>query len=151
MQIKRMLLLFIPFLLLSSTSAIPLKDFYPYGSTYGDTAVDRILDGSSGRVSLPARFRFFGRYFMEIFVSLYGCMSYVYMYVHMQQLLALTEHQLLPFTLKLTPLIPTLMNSTEVQNTRRNSYAGLTFNSSCAHTLCVYILRMRVRVPRCPE
>ena len=34
------------------------------------------------------------------------------------------------------------MNSTKVQNLRRNSYAGLTFNSSYAHTytlpLCIY-------------
>ena len=28
-----------------------------------------------------------------------------------------------------------IMNSTEVQNPRRNSYTGLTFNSSYAHTL----------------
>ena len=69
-------------MLLSSISAIPLKDFYPYGSTYGDTAVNRTRDGSSGRVSLPTRFRFFGRYFMEIFVSLYGCMSYVDVCAH---------------------------------------------------------------------
>ena len=41
--------------------------------------------------------------------------------------------------------------STKVQNPRRNSYAVNI--SSYAHTLalCIYILRMRVRVPRCPS
>ena len=41
----------------------------------------------------------------------------------------------------------TVQKSTKVQNPRRNSYAGLT----CTYiTLASYILRMRVRVPRCP-
>ena len=46
-----------------------------------------------------------------------------------------------------TSAITIYNESTKVQNPRRNSYAGLT----CTYiTLASYILRMRVRVPRCP-
>ena len=57
-------------LLIGHNRAIPIKDFYPYGSSTEDTVVNRTLDGSSPAVTLPTQFNIFGSYYTYIFVSL---------------------------------------------------------------------------------
>ena len=59
------------FLLIGHNFAIPIKDFYPYGSSTEDTVVERTLDGSSPAITLPSQFNIFGSYYTDIFVSLY--------------------------------------------------------------------------------
>ena len=56
-------------LLTTDVTAIPVGDFYPFGSGAGDSLVDRTLDGSSPNITLPATFFFFGQSFSNIYVS----------------------------------------------------------------------------------
>ena len=50
--------------------AIPLDDFYPYGTDVGDAVLPRNDDGVSSAISLGGSgFRYFGNSHSEIFVS----------------------------------------------------------------------------------
>ena len=64
------LLLLTTFVLLAScrVSAIPLENFYLFGSDVGDTLLHRNDDDSSNDITLRA-FNFFGRMFSSIYVS----------------------------------------------------------------------------------
>ena len=57
------------FLLSRYASAVPLAEFYPFGSEAGDEALRRNDDGSSPAVTVPYPFIFFGYSFQSIFVS----------------------------------------------------------------------------------
>ena len=57
------------FLMSKYTSAVPLAEFYPYGSGAKDEVLPRMLDGSSSPLILPDPFIFFGRSYQTIFVS----------------------------------------------------------------------------------
>ena len=46
---------------LSSVTAIPLDDFYPFGLAAGDTALPRTDDESSDPITLNREFPFYGR------------------------------------------------------------------------------------------
>ena len=46
---------------LSSVTAIPLDDFYPFGLAVGDTALPSTDDGSSVLITLNREFPFYGR------------------------------------------------------------------------------------------
>ena len=57
------------FLLSKHTFAVPLAEFYPFGSEAGDEALLRNDDGSSPAITVPYPFIFFGYSFQNIFVS----------------------------------------------------------------------------------
>ena len=50
-------------------TAIPLGDFYPFGSEAGDTSLPSNDDGSSPPITLELPFRFFDEDFSTFFVS----------------------------------------------------------------------------------
>ena len=63
----------------STTLAIPLEDFYPFGITAGDAAVGATLDGSSEQQTLDEPFLFFGSTYSTLYVSTqYVCKYEVY-------------------------------------------------------------------------
>ena len=64
-----LLLLIFCVLLTTDVAAIPLRDFYPYGSEAGDTLLPRIDDVSSHPIAIPSGFTFFGKSFSTIYVS----------------------------------------------------------------------------------
>ena len=49
--------------------AIPLAQFYPFGTDAGDTVLPRSDDGASGAIPLLTGFRYFGSRYTHIFVS----------------------------------------------------------------------------------
>ena len=50
-------------------TAIPLSSFYSYGSAAGDSKLPTTDDGSSGAISLPSPFLFFGASCTSLYVS----------------------------------------------------------------------------------
>ena len=54
---------------LDYVTAIPLRDFYPYGVINGDQALPKSNDGSSPAIQLEVPFRFFSRERSTIYVS----------------------------------------------------------------------------------
>ena len=50
-------------------TAIPLSSFYSYGSAAGDSRLPTSDDGSSGAISLPSPFLFFGAAYTSLYVS----------------------------------------------------------------------------------
>ena len=59
--------------------AIPLSEFYPYGSGVGDAVLQRNDDGVSSAISLDGSgFRYFGNSHSSLFVSFY--VEYVIVY-----------------------------------------------------------------------
>ena len=54
---------------LQKASAIPLRDFYPYGNDTGDEVLPSNDDGSTEAINLTLPFPFFGRDYRTIFVS----------------------------------------------------------------------------------
>ena len=55
--------------LVNDVAAIPLEQFYPFGLDAGDNLLNRTLDGSSSKISLPRPLPFFGKSFDDIYVS----------------------------------------------------------------------------------
>ena len=51
-------------------SAIPLNDFYSFGTDAEDSLLGRNDDGSSPAITLTPAFKFFGTIFDTIFVSI---------------------------------------------------------------------------------
>ena len=51
-----------------SGSALPLEDFYPFGTSAGDNLVGPTLDGSSPQVFLSTPLLFFGATFTNLYV-----------------------------------------------------------------------------------
>ena len=58
-------------LLVAHVEAIPLEQFYPFGSGAGDILLNRTLDGSSPVHVLPSPFPYFGQNFTTVYVSVY--------------------------------------------------------------------------------
>ena len=50
-------------------TAIPLRSFYPFGESAGDTGLGPIDDGSSAAISPPTSFSYYGTSYTSIFVS----------------------------------------------------------------------------------
>ena len=65
----QLLLLFTCVLLTNNVTAIPLSDFYQFGSGAGDSLLHRNDDESSPAISVPSGFAYFGQFFGDIFVS----------------------------------------------------------------------------------
>ena len=57
----------------NSVSALPLEDFYPFGSSSGDNTFGPALDESSPRISLSVPFLFFGTNFNILYVRTENC------------------------------------------------------------------------------
>ena len=57
------------FLLMTTVTAIPLEEFYPFGEENGDVLLGRTLDGSSPAIPFPLPLNFFGQIYYDIFVS----------------------------------------------------------------------------------
>ena len=51
------------------TVAIPLAEFYPFGSEAGDSSLAANDDGSSGSITLSFSFPFFGTDYRMVYVS----------------------------------------------------------------------------------
>ena len=62
-------LLGICFVLMTTVTAIPLEEFYPFGEENGDALLDRTLDGSSPVIPFPLPLNFFGQIYYNISVS----------------------------------------------------------------------------------
>ena len=62
---EKVLLLAIIF---ADVAALPLGDFYSFGSEAGDAALSRNDDGSSPSIPLPNGFPFYGLMYNELFV-----------------------------------------------------------------------------------
>ena len=62
-------LLVICLLLTTDVTAVAIKDFYQFGLEAGDDLVNRTLDGSSPRITLPSPLNFFGEFYNETYVS----------------------------------------------------------------------------------
>ena len=56
-------------LLLRGASGIPLSEFYPFGSSAGDTLLPENDDGSSPMITLSGSFPFFGSQHTDLYVS----------------------------------------------------------------------------------
>ena len=55
--------------------AIPLSEFYPYGTSAGDAVLPRNDDGVSSAISLGASgFRYYGTSHSDIFLSFFTCL-----------------------------------------------------------------------------
>jgi hypothetical protein len=50
--------------------AIPLSQFYPYGTSAGDDVLPRFDDGASGAIPVIPGFRYYGSAYTNLFVSL---------------------------------------------------------------------------------
>ena len=57
------------FILPVAVAVVELRDFYPYGSSNGDTVMQRDDDGSSGIINIAFPFRFFGEDHNSLYVS----------------------------------------------------------------------------------
>ena len=54
---------------MTTVTAIPLEEFYPFGEENGDALLNRTLDGSSPVIPFPLPLNFFGQFYHDIFVS----------------------------------------------------------------------------------
>ncbi|KAL5503422.1 hypothetical protein EMCRGX_G010370 [Ephydatia muelleri] len=57
-------------------TAIPLSSFYSYGSAAGDSRLPTSDDGSSGAISLPSPFLFFGAAYTSLYVNNNGDITF---------------------------------------------------------------------------
>ena len=55
--------------LTTGVNAIPLEDFYPFGSEVGDANYSNVDDEASPPISLPSQLNFFGQFYNNIYVS----------------------------------------------------------------------------------
>ena len=55
--------------LITTVTAIPLEEFYPFGEENGDAVLNRTVDGSSPVIPFPFPLNFFGQFYDDIFVS----------------------------------------------------------------------------------
>jgi hypothetical protein len=59
--------------------AIPLSQFYPYGTSAGDSVLPRSDDGASGAIPVIPGFKYFGTSYTNLYVSLAKvCMHVLY-------------------------------------------------------------------------
>ena len=61
-------------LVISSCFSLPLSEFYPYGTSKGDTALPPNDDGSSGEISISILFPYFDHNHDSLFVSTVLCL-----------------------------------------------------------------------------
>ena len=58
--------------------AIPLHQFYPFGTSAGDSVLSRSNDGASGAIPVIPGFRYYGGVYTNLYVSLWlasGCIA----------------------------------------------------------------------------
>ncbi|KAK3104489.1 hypothetical protein FSP39_003333 [Pinctada imbricata] len=71
------ILLFLLFMEFSRVlSAVPLGDFYPYGTDNGDTLLPREDDDSSPEITVSPPFSFFGSMYSSLYVNTNGVLSF---------------------------------------------------------------------------
>ena len=58
-------------LLLKLVKAVPLASFYTFGSSTGDTILNRTDDGYSSQISMSTAFPYFGANPNSVYVSVY--------------------------------------------------------------------------------
>lgn len=56
---------------------LTVSDLYPYGPQNGDRETARLDDGGSGQIDLNSTFKFFGRNYTKLFVSIYIAYQYI--------------------------------------------------------------------------
>lgn len=58
--------------------AIPLDQFYPFGTSFGDSVLSRSNDGTSGAIPVIHGFRYYGGVYNNLYVSSWlasGCIA----------------------------------------------------------------------------